>query len=179
VRKSDCLGRNWLDFEELERSKMAGQTFEYTLRTYEPRDAAPVWDLHIKGLTGAPHSNPNWDEDVRNVPDVYLHPGCNFWVLEAADGSLAAMLAVRRIDASTAEIKRVRVRSDLRRTGLASRLISAAEAFCRRERYERIVLDTSTLQEPAQRLWERNGYKRTGEREVGEFTLVFYEKRLR
>ena len=115
---------------------------------------------------------------MRNIPDVYLGSGSCFWVLEAADGRLAAILAVKCIDAETAEIKRVRVRSDLRRTGLASRLISAAEAFCRRERYERIVLDTSTLQEPAQRLWERSGYKRTGEREVGEFTLVFYEKEL-
>jgi ribosomal protein S18 acetylase RimI-like enzyme len=157
---------------------MPNDSSEYTLRTYEPHDAAGVWDLHVEGLTGTRHIDPNWDDDVRNIPDVYLHPGCNFWVLEAADGSVAAMLAVRRIDASTAEIKRVRVRSDLRRTGLASRLISAAEAFCRRERYERIVLDTSTLQEPAQRLWERSGYKRTGEREVGEFTLVFYEKEL-
>ena len=157
---------------------MPNDSSEYTLRTYEPRDAAAVSDLHVEGLSGTRHIDPNWDDDIRNVPDVYLHPGCNFWVLEAADGSLAAMLAVRRIDASTAEIKRVRVRSDLRRTGLASRLISAAEAFCRRERYERIVLDTSTLQEPAQRLWERSGYKRTGAREVGEFTLVFYEKEL-
>ena len=158
---------------------MPNDSSEYTLRTYEPRDAAGVWDLHVEGLSGTMHIDPNWDDDVRNVPHVYLRSGCNFWILEAADGSLAAMLAVRRIDAKTAEIKRVRVRRDLRRAGLASRLIAAAEMFCREQGYAQIVLDTSTLQEAAQRLWEKNGYTRTGEREGGDFTLVLYEKSLR
>ena len=158
---------------------MPNDSSEYTLRTYEPRDAAGVWDLHVEGLTGTRHIDPTWDDDVRNIPAVYLGSGSCFWVLEAADGRLAAMLAVRRIDGETAEIKRVRVRRDLRRAGLASRLIASAEMFCRKQGYEQIVLDTSTLQEPAQRLWEKNGYTRTGERAGGEFTLVFYEKSLR
>ncbi len=158
---------------------MLADASEYSLRTYEPRDAAAVWDLHVQGLTGTRHSDPKWDDDVRNIPDVYLGPGSCFWVLEAADGRLAAMVAVKRIDTETAEIKRVRVRHDLRRTGLAKRLIDTAEAFCREQGYLQIVLDTSTLQTPAQSLWEKSGYTRTGERDVGEFTLIFYRKDLR
>lgn len=151
-----------------------------TLRSYEPRDAAEVWDLHMQGIqdTFARHGEADWDADVRDVPGVYLKPGSNFWVLEAADGRLAAMIAVKRIDAGTAEIKRVRVRRDLRRMGLAQRLVDVAEAFCRDQSYARIVLDTTTLQEPAQRLWEKNGYLKTGERQAGEFRIIDYRKEL-
>lgn len=156
----------------------------HVIRTYEERDAAQVWDLHLQGIqeTSARHAEPDWDADVRDVPNIYLRPRSHFWVMEADDGTLAAMIAVKHVDDETAEIKRLRVRRDIRRSGLAQRLVDVAESFCRDEGYAKIVLDTTTLQEPAIKLWEKNGYVRTGERdmrEVGGFTLLFFEKVLR
>lgn len=153
----------------------------YTLRTYERRDAAQVWALHFEGIEEVFGSRmeDERDADVRNVPEVYLSRGAHFWVLESSVRQLVAMLAVKRIDDDTAEIKRLRVRRDLRRTGLAQWLVDAAEVFCRDHGYTRIVLDTTSLQAPAQRLWEKNGFQCTGEQPAGEFTLFFYEKGLR
>lgn len=151
------------------------------VRTYEQRDREQVWALHQEGLrdTGAllPQNQPEWDEDVRQVEKVYLTEGSHFWVVER-EGRLIGMTAVHRMGPEMAELKRMRVASDWRRKGIGQLLLEVAEEFCRRQGYTRIVLDTTDRQEAARRLYERNGYVRTGERPLGEMRMVFYRKEM-
>jgi aspartate N-acetyltransferase len=72
----------------------------------------------------------------------------------------------------------MRVTARWRRRGLGQALLEVAEEFCRRQGYRRIVLDATDRQEAARRLYERNGYTRTGERPLGEMRMVFYRKEL-
>ncbi len=149
------------------------------IRTYEARDHQPVWELHQEGLrdTGAlyPNADPKWDDDLRDIEGVYLGEGSHFWVAEQAE-RLTGMAAVLREDAETARLRRMRVTAASRRKGLGQRLLEIAEEFCRAHGYRRIVLDTTDRQQAAQRLYEKNGYVRTGERPLGDMWVFFYEK---
>ena len=177
----------------------------YRIRTFEPADAAIAWDLHVEGLidqTTDVHSDPAWDDDVRAIPEHYLKPGHHFWVVEPLDPPpstpdpsaipltpspsdpaarpIIATNAIRRIDDTTAEIKRMRVTKSHRRRGIARILVEIAEDFCRRNGYQRIILDTTNHQQPAQHLYESLGYTRTHEQPLPalNLTLIHYQKPL-
>lgn len=110
--------------------------------------------------------------DLNRLEDVYLVDGSNFWVLEDGD-RLVGMTGVRRVDRQTAEIKRMRVASDLHRQGLGQRLLSAAETYCREQDYRRIVLDTPDTQLAAIAFYEKNDY-RVVERRMMQGVNVLY-----
>ena len=157
------------------------------LRGYEARDREAVWALHEEGLrdTGALcHRDPKWDDDLRDVEGVYLRPGSYFWIVEEPSpsagqgGRLAGMVAVQRVDADTARLRRMRVSAGRRRQGIAQRLLETAERFCRDHAYRRIILDTTEQQTAAHRLYERAGFVRTGERTIGRFRVFDYRKDL-
>ena len=154
------------------------------IRTFEPDDADAVWDLHLEGLLDMGASDyerdSRWDEDVRDIPKHYLQPGSHLWVVDDTD-RLIAMNAIRRVDASTGEIKRMRVTTDRRRQGIARVLLEIAEDFCRNAGYTRIVLDTTDRQEAAKLMYARHGYTETTNRwlEPIQTTIRYYEKHLR
>ena len=113
--------------------------------------------------------------DLDRLEDVYLVVGSNFWVLEDGD-RLVGMTAVRRVDTQTAEIKRMRVATDLRRQGLGQRLLSAAETYCREQGYRRIVLDTPNTQVAAIALYEKNDYRIVDRRTIGGVNVLYLAK---
>lgn len=147
-----------------------------TIRTYEPKDSDQVWTLHTEGLL-TPSADSHWDEDMRDIEVVYLGEGSHFWVVEEGE-RLIGMVAVRRQDEGTAELKRMRVAGDRRRRGLGQRLLEVAEEFCRHEGYRRVILDTPDRQEAARHLYEKNGYDLYGAMPLSGFALLFYSKEL-
>ncbi len=88
--------------------------------------------------------------------------------------------AVRRLDAGTAEIKRMYVLPALRGRGLGARLLEALEAEARGLGVRRVVLETGPRQPEAIALYARAGYSEIpgfGEHMPSELS-VFMEKRL-
>jgi GNAT superfamily N-acetyltransferase len=68
--------------------------------------------------------------------------------------------AIRRVDAHTAEIKRMYVVPGSRGRGLSRQLLSALEAEGRRLGVSRLVLETGDRQTEALALYERSGFVR-------------------
>ena len=154
---------------------------DLVIRTYEPRDRERVFELHTEGLrdtySALPVVDPVWDEDLRNVEAVYLGEGSHFWVVEE-EGQVIGMVAVRRMDDDTAELRRMRVAGSRRRQGLGQRLLELAEEFCRREGYRGIGLNTTDRQAAARRMYEKNGYVMEAAMPISPLTLFFYRKEL-
>ncbi len=151
------------------------------IRRYEPRDWDQVWALHREGvLETTPRYlevDPKYEDDLRDIAAAYLSPGSNFWVAQiGGKGPLVAMVGIRRIDAETGRLRRMRVTAAWRRRGIGRRLLDSAEAFCRAQGYRRIILDTTEQQTAAHRLYEGAGFVRTGERSLGPFKVFDYEK---
>jgi ribosomal protein S18 acetylase RimI-like enzyme len=149
------------------------------IRQYTTGDQEAVWELHnlaLKG-TGAHLGNGVWDADLKVIERVYLEDDGNF-IVGVKDGQVLAMGALKKTNRIRAEIKRMRVHPDHQRRGYGELILQHLEADARQRSYKVLHLETTTLQIAAQKLYEKNGYKRSGGRVVGGLQTIIYEKRL-
>jgi putative acetyltransferase len=90
-------------------------------------------------------------------PGEARHPGLSFFVAWAG-GQPAGCAALRELDATTGEVKRMFVRDEYRRQGIARRLLAAVEARGRELRYHALRLETGAGQPEAIGLYMSAGY---------------------
>ncbi|MBD9638644.1 GNAT family N-acetyltransferase [Ensifer sp. ENS07] len=93
----------------------------------------------------------------RYPPEDFAPPYGNF-VLLIRDGQAIGGGAFKNYDDRTAEFKRIWTRSDLRRQGLARKVLLELEAQAARQGYSRIYLTTGFRQPEAVGLYLANGY---------------------
>ncbi len=98
--------------------------------------------------------------------------------LARCDGAAAGCGAVRRLDATSAEIKRMFVRPQFRGLGVGRALLEALEEEARRLGVHALLLETGIEQPEALALYARSGYRRRAR--YGEYrdepSSVFMEK---
>lgn len=90
-------------------------------------------------------------------PEVFAPPEGNFLLL-LRDGVAVGGGAFKRFDAQTAEFKRVWTHADLRRQGLARKVLRELEDQALRQGYTRIYLTTGCRQPEAVGLYLDEGY---------------------
>ena len=151
----------------------------FTLRRYTPADREAVEYLHVHALqqTGAYLGRGPWDNDVYAIEETYLNNQGEFLIGEW-DGIFVAMGAFRRTSAERAEIKRMRVHSDYQGRGLGQIILSELEARARAMGYKTLHLDTSVVQVPARKLYEKNGFREVGRDIYSGLEVILYEKQL-
>ncbi|MDP7030464.1 MAG: GNAT family N-acetyltransferase [Phycisphaerales bacterium] len=114
--------------------------------------------------------------DIEQLHEAYFSQdaeGC-FWVA-VRDSEIAGMIGVQRLDDSVAEMRRLRVRPQYRRQGIASALMEHAIRFCRDRDYLKVVLDVRVERQPAIQLFEKFGFYLSRIREQdGRRTLDFF-----
>jgi len=94
------------------------------------------------------------------------------------DGIFVAMGAFRRTSPERAEIKRMRVHPDYQGRGLGQIILSELEARARTMGYKTLHLDTSVVQLPARKLYEKNGFREVGRDKYHDLEVILYEKQL-
>jgi len=160
----------------------------FTLRRYISSDQERVEQLHVSAMqqTGAYLGRGSWDDDVYAIEEAYLRNGGEFLIGEC-DGLFVAMGALKRTSPQRGEIKRMRVSPAYQGRGYGQRMLEELEARARTLGYQVLHLDTSLLQIPAQKLYEKNGFSEVGrdtyQQEVGKDTyqpleVILYEKQL-
>jgi ribosomal protein S18 acetylase RimI-like enzyme len=160
----------------------------FTLRRYIPADQEAVERLHVSAMrqTGAYLGRGPWDDDVYAIEETYLQNGGEFLIGEY-DGQFMAMGALKRTSPERAEIKRMRVSSEYQGRGYGQRILDALEVRARELGYRVLHLDTSVLQIPAQKLYEKNGFREVGrdafQQEMSDgsyqpLEVILYEKQL-
>lgn len=161
----------------------------FTLRRYTPADQEAVEHLHVFVLqqTGAYLGRGPWDDDMYAIEEVYLQNQGEFLIGEYG-GLLIAMGALKRTASTRAEIKRMRVHPEYQGRGYGQRILNELEVRARALGYQTLHLDTSILQLPAQRLYEKNGFREVGRDTYQQATgndsyqpleVILYEKQLR
>jgi putative acetyltransferase len=83
----------------------------------------------------------NFDQEREALPGEYAPPGGALLIARDADAA-AGCVALRRLDDSTGEMKRMYVRAQYRGSGLGRRLAVAIVEEAKRRSYTRLVLDT-------------------------------------
>ena len=103
------------------------------------------------------------------VPDLlafarhYEPPRGAFFVVRH-EGRIAGSVGVEALDARSAELHRLYLDAALRGRGTGRALVEAVLDWCRARRVDRLVLWSDTRFDRAHRLYERMGFRRTGER---------------
>lgn len=79
--------------------------------------------------------------------------------VESGTGAAVGCGALRRLDDTTVEIKRMFVVPRLRGTGVAADLLRALESAAAERGWHRVRLETGTAQPDAERFYRREGYR--------------------
>ena len=99
-----------------------------------------------------------FEEELASLPGKYAPPGGEL-LLSASDGDTHGCIAFRPFDGATCEMKRLWVRPDARRDGLATALVGELERRAAASGYTAVVLDTLRTMTPALALYLRLGYR--------------------
>jgi GNAT superfamily N-acetyltransferase len=148
--------------------------------TPEPFDSADAKRL-IAALDE--HLASRYSADQRFGPNLrpeQVATGLGTFVIARDGGRAVGCGALRRLDETTAELKRMYVEPDLRGRGIAREILDHLEAAARAMGIRRLVLETGIYQAEAIGLYRRAGFNPVrcwGEYE-GVLTSVCFEKNL-
>ena len=148
------------------------------IRSYEEKDKEKIYEFHKRILRetseNAFFASGSWDEDFKNIEEVYINPGGCFVLIEE-NGSIKAMGALKIVSEKVAEIKRMRVETSLQRQGLGQKIFDYLLLHAKNSGIERIILDTSEVQEAAQKFYIKNGFTEYKRETWRNMTIIFYE----
>ena len=146
------------------------------IRSYDPSDKQAVWELHNIALaaTGASYPGP-WDSDFEDIEGVYIRSGGEFLIGEI-DGRIIAMGALKPLTSTIVELKRMRVLPPYQRMGFGQLMLDCLEDRAKELGFSVIELDTTGQQLAARKLYEKNGYKKFGERRKSDFVELLFRK---
>ncbi|KAL0480244.1 N-acetyltransferase [Acrasis kona] len=104
------------------------------------------------------------ETDLKNIDEHYLKsPSTHFWVaVDSETDQIVGMVAadIKKDEPKIAELRRLSCRSDYRGIGVAKLLLDTLEHFCNEMGYEKVYLVTISLNKPAVRFYEKNGFNR-------------------
>jgi ribosomal protein S18 acetylase RimI-like enzyme len=148
----------------------------FAIRSFRPEDQAACRKLYVEGLLGGQLAENDTGLDIDQIDAAYMRtPGNHFWVATNQASDVVGMIGVQHHEAGVGEIRRLRVRNDVRRRGLGTRLVEVALKFCQDNNYLKITLDTFMDREPAIKLFEKFRFRHDRTRNVaGKELLYFY-----
>jgi len=152
-------------------------------RDFQAEDANELPGLFMSAIrTVYPELTDNgWIDDLHDINGNYLQAG-GAVIVGVEDESRVAMGAIKRVNDTTGEMKRVAVDPTHQGEGLGQQLLDAIEDRAKRLGLTKIILDTTSNQIAAQHLYEKNGYqlvdrqKDTPHPSGMVFDTLFYEK---
>jgi GNAT superfamily N-acetyltransferase len=141
---------------------------EIEIRAFAPDDRAGVRGLFIRvnRLLAPPDMKDAFEayiarsleEEIDRVSDYYRERDGGFWVA-AERQNIVGMFGLESSGEDAMELRRMYVDPDVRRRGIARRMLRFAEKECSRRGRSRMALSTSELQQEALSLYRNAGYE--------------------
>lgn len=149
----------------------------YNIRNYNEQDYDAVMNIHFKELdnVGVLVRENVLDVDLDNINKYYFLNNGAFIIIED-EGKIIAIGGLLKINSRCAEIKRMRVKYEYQRSGIGTKLLKHLEQIAKEKGYNELYLDTSSKQIAAQRLYEKNGYKKYKIIKEKMLDVYFYKK---
>jgi len=155
--------------------KSAGADMPITIRSFRTSDAKACVALYQDALLGGKLAENDTGLDIDDIENAYMKaPGNHFWVAEDEQGAIVGMIGVQHHDEGTGEIRRLRVKPEVRRKGIGTRLVETALRFCHEHGYLKITLDTFMEREPAIKLFEKFRFRHSRTKDVHGKELMFF-----
>jgi GNAT superfamily N-acetyltransferase len=133
-----------------------------TIRPFRPDDREELLALNAYGLNAAGiavDQDHYGGQDTDDLGATYSEAAGGAMLVGEVDGRIVAMGGIRRIDAMTCELLRMRVYPDHQGRGFGRALLELLEREAQRLGYTQIKLLTGEHQEPAVSLYRRHGYR--------------------
>ena len=149
------------------------------VRSSKPSDASQVVQM-VKEIFKTEFSKDQAaypTEDLEHLAEVYASPESTFLVAEA-DHKIVGTCGVKAESPETAILRRLFVASSHRGQGVGSQLLQEALSFCRKRKFQEVIIRTSTRMEAVIKLCCSAGFKADGRWTLGEVTLVRFCLRL-
>ncbi len=129
--------------------------------------------LISKSFQGYLHKSLN--DDMANIERHYQsNSKRNFWVAVNQDQSIVGIVGVQETSRKgVAELRRMSSRSDYRGKGVAQALLSTLEQFCREQGYNRLYLETMSLNRAAIKFYTKSGFKRVQDSHIHKSSKYF------
>ena len=125
------------------------------IRRYEPGDHAAVRALVIdinRELAPAAmrtafedYITRSLSEEIDRIPEYYGARGGGFWIATEDAVAVVGTFGLERMDTNAAELRRMYVARNRRRSGIARLMLQRAEELCREAGCRRLTLGTSEL----------------------------------
>ncbi|MDY3014546.1 MAG: GNAT family N-acetyltransferase [Evtepia sp.] len=98
-----------------------------------------------------------YDAELNNLAEKYGQPGGRLYLVRV-DGAPAGCIAMKRLDETKCEMKRLYIRPAFRGKGIARRLVTMLLADAQEEGYQAMLLDTFPFLKGAIRLYQELGF---------------------
>jgi GNAT superfamily N-acetyltransferase len=115
-------------------------------------------------------SNPAADQDMT--------PPAGYFLVARIDGAVAGCGALKRLNATTAEIKRMWTAPEMRGRGVARKVLETLEAIARESGVHTLRLETNRSLTEAQALYRQQGYQEVAAFNDEPYAHHWFEKRL-
>jgi len=188
-RLSDALAASMLEpLDEAERNRLAAAmceverlirlaSVEVAIEAPQSKDARHCLAEYYREL----HSRFEAGFDVATehaARDDQLTPPMGFFVVARLDGNPVGCGALRRVDETTGEIKRVWTTPSARGVGVARRVLRTLEDIARKEGLNMVRLDTNRALKEAQAMYRKAGYHEVARFNDNPYAHHWFAKRL-
>jgi DNA-binding MarR family transcriptional regulator/GNAT superfamily N-acetyltransferase len=112
------------------------------------------------------------------LSDAEMTPPNGFFLLARRDGQPIGCAALVRLDAETAEIKRMWTAPSARGQGVARRMLGELDKVARKAGYRKLRLDTNRALTEAHALYRRQGFVETARYNDNPYAHYWFEKDL-
>jgi GNAT superfamily N-acetyltransferase len=147
-----------------------------TVLPSEP-DAGWCLDQYFREL--AERFETGFDPDAgKSLSDAEMTPPNGFFLIARSSGEPIGCAALVRLDAETAEVKRMWTAPSARGQGLARRMLRELDRMARGEGYRKLVLDTNRILREAQALYRSEGFIETARYNDNPYADFWFEKNL-
>jgi N-acetylglutamate synthase-like GNAT family acetyltransferase len=164
---------------------------KFVVREFHPDDYAQVASIFVSGSLEYPELRENAvyveylrrsvETDLRDVHGTYMSKGGNFWVATPVDepSHVVGMVALEAPSEQAGELRRMSVKTEFRRFGIARLLVSTLENWAVAHGFRTVRLTTGCVMHKAQAFYAAAGYSRVGTVEFpGNYLKYKFEKQL-
>jgi ribosomal protein S18 acetylase RimI-like enzyme len=159
------------------------KTADMQIRVAVQDDISVLRELFEKSRVDGEIRENDTGADLDHLMDGYFNcQESSFWVAEF-DNTIVGMIGVQKMNDSSAEVRRLRVRNKFQRNGIGSALMKHAISFCREKQFLKVVLDVRLERDPAIKMFDSFGFLHGRERDLNgrqlrDFYLDLYSDTL-
>jgi ribosomal protein S18 acetylase RimI-like enzyme len=151
---------------------------------YRPEYFQPILVLHRSARFGLEKLGINIgmneseeETDLRDIEHVYLQSGGEF-LIGILDGEVIAMGGFQRLSEDSAELRRMRIRTDLQDQGFGSQLLRKLEQAAFKCGIRKLSFETAKARSLTLEFYRKHGYTETGAGFYGNVETVHFNKML-